>query len=196
MALFLIVMVGCFPDFTPSNADTPKLYERFHGKYNVISSVSSEAVDVNLDGKASIDMTKEIVQLAPEYGQQLELRIYSPSKNSNGNSFLFYQFWPEQAIYISNKEWNGEDIAYQPGLIVNFLQQGVVRYFTFSPDLSKLLVKQTNYESPFRWVFPESVMVDNSTDVIQIVNKRRLYTSAAVKDVVITTRYKRYTMIT
>ena len=191
-------LAGCSPKDLVPYEDVPTLYDKFHGKYNVISSVSNEAIDVNLDGKASTDMTKEIPQLAPEYGQQLELRIYGRNKNSTKNTFLFNQSWPEQHIWIYtiNKVWEGEPIEYQPNLIVNYNKQGVIRTFSFSPDLGQLKVQPSPNENAFRWVFPQSVTVDKNTGTIQVVNKRRLYTRTGVKEVVITTVYERYTMIT
>lgn len=191
-------LAGCAPKEPAPNEDVNLLYQRFHSKYNVISSVSSEAIDVNLDCKVSTDMTEEIPQLAPEYGQQLELRIYGRNKNSTKNTFLFNQSWPEQHIWIltSNKVWDGEHIEYQPGLLVNYNKQGTVRYFSFSPNLSQLQVQPATNENAFRWVFPQSATINKSTGTIQIVNKRRLYTSAGVKEVVITTVYERYMMST
>lgn len=194
-----IWLASCSPNDPAPYDDVPTLHQKFHGKYNVISSVSSEAIDVNLDGKVSTDMTKEILQLAPKYGQQLEIRIYGPNKNNSKRAFYFMQYWPEQEIFISTNKtqrWEGEPIEYQPGLIVNYLSNALTRTFSFSPDLGQLLVQPSPAENAFRWILPQSVTVDKNTDTIQVVNKRRFYTSAGVKEVVTTTVYKRYTMVT
>lgn len=192
-------LAGCAPRDPAPNEDVNLLYQRFHGKYKVIRSVSSEAIDVNLDGKASTDMVQEIPQLTSPYRNYLELRIYGPSKYRSENAFLLTQWWPEQDIFIpTNKtqRWEGELIEYQPGLSVNYAMQGTSRYFSFSPDLSELQVQPTTNENAFRWVFPQSVTIEKSTGNIQVVNKRRLYTRTGVKEVVITTVYQRYTIIT
>jgi hypothetical protein len=42
-----------------SNADTEQLKEKFHGKYEVISSISEDAVDLNMDGTTSTDLLAE-----------------------------------------------------------------------------------------------------------------------------------------
>ena len=192
-----LFLTSCLPLPTPPNENVSLLYERFHGKYKAIQSTSSVAIDVNLDSRATTDMLIEIPDLASPYRNYLELRIYSPSKYSSSNTFLFTQWWPEQYIkfYESNEDWMGELADYNPTGIVNYAMQGVVRYFSFSPDLKQIVVNPSTVEDPFRWVRPESVTI-NADDTIQIVNKRRLYTSAGVKDVVITTVYKRYTIVT
>lgn len=189
-------LAGCVPKDPAPYEVVPTLYDKFHGKYKVISSVSSEAIDVNLDGKASTDMIQEIPELTSPHRNYLELRIYGPNKYRSENAFLFTQWWPEQHIWTNNKVWDGEFIEYQPGLIVNYNMQGTTRHFSFSSNLSQLNVQPSPNENAFRWVFPQSVTVDKNTDTIQVVNKRRLYTSAGVKEVVITTVYQRYTMIT
>lgn len=189
-------LAGCAPKDPAPNEDVNALHEKFHGKYKAISSVSSEVIDVDLDGRASTDMIHEIPDLISPNSNFLELRIYGPSKYRSENSFLFTQWWPEQYIWFNNKQWEGEPIDYQPGLSVNYAMQGTSRYFSFTPDLSQLQVQPMNNENAFRWVFPQSVTVDKRTGTIQVVNKRRLYTSAGVKEVVITTVYQRYTMAT
>ena len=190
-----LFLIGCSPVLPPPNENVNLLYERFHGKYEVIQSVSNEAIDVNLDGKATNDMLVEIPELSEKYRNYLELRIYGKSTYNPDLSFLFVQWWPEQYIWVNNKRWEGESLDYQPGLIVNYAMQGSTRRFSFSPDLKQITVQSDETQNSFRWVKPESVTV-NADNTIQVVNKRRLYTSAGVNDVVITTLYKRYTMIT
>ena len=63
-------MLGC----TPKDKEINLLYERFHGKYKIISSTSSEPLDVNFDGVASTNLLQEIVALAND-GSFLELRV-------------------------------------------------------------------------------------------------------------------------
>ncbi|GAB3508522.1 hypothetical protein GCM10027341_44430 [Spirosoma knui] len=198
IALISLGLAGCYPKEFAPNENAEALHEKFHGKYKAIRSVSSEPLDVNLDGQASTDMLVEIPDLTLNYSNYLELRIYSPNKYSSKSAFLFTQWWPEQHIWMSttNKVWDGEPIDYDPERIVNYNMQGVVRYFSFSPDLKRIDVAPNTKEDLFRWVYPESVTVDPGSNTIQVVNKRRLYTRTGVKDVIITTTYARFTMIT
>lgn len=176
------------------NEDVTALYQRFHGKYELISSTSNEPIDVNLDGRSSVDMVQEYDYLKEH---NLEIRIYARDNPSLNRTFNFTQAWPEQYFYNdSTKErWNGEFLNYVPNLSISYAHQGAFHGFEFSPDLKQILVKLNTNENPFRWQRPESATVE-AGDYIRTVNKRRVYTRAGVKEVVITTVYKRYTMTT
>ena len=184
-------LASCSPDDPAPNEDVNALYQQFHGKYKAVSSVSSEAIDVNLDGLASTDMLAEIPDLTLQNSNYLELRIYGPGKLREGNAFILTQWWPEQDIRTkANKLWNGEPIDYDPHLSVYYAMQGSPRYFSFSTDLMQILVRPSENENPFRWQRPESVTVEGAGRM-RVVNKRRLYTRAGVKEVTITTVYVR-----
>lgn len=189
-------LAGCLPRDPAPNLNLPALQDRFHGKYKAISSISSEALDVNLDGKASTDMLVEIPELTASYRNYLELRIYNPSKNWLSTGYLFTQWWPEQYIWVNNQEWQIQPIDYDPHLLVNYAMQGAIRTFTFSPSLDKLVLEPSDYaDNSLRWKRPESVTVVGE-HTIQIVNKKTLYTRMGVKEVTITTTYERFTTIT
>lgn len=182
---------------TPApNEDGSVLYPQFHGKYKVITSTSSEPLDVNLDGNASTDMMQEIPELTTGPQYYVQLNIYGPSKNSPKPSFIFSQWWPEQYIRLGSQEWDGGQLLdYSPDYRVAYLTQGSFRSLSFSPDLKQITVNPGQNEDPFRWVRPESVTVEDSGR-LRVVNKRRLYTRAGVKEVVVTTVYERFTMST
>ncbi|GAB3639685.1 hypothetical protein [Spirosoma arcticum] len=197
-------LAGCSPkDLAPAsvvapapNEDVSALYQQFHGKYKVITSISSEALDVNLDGIASTNMMLEIPELVTGQQYYTELRIYGPSQYSSTPSFIFTQWWPEQYIRLGSQEWDGNQLLdYNSNYKVVYLNQGSYRNFSLSPDLKQITVQPDEKENPFRWVRPESVTVEEAGR-LRVVNKRRLYTRAGVKEVVITTVYERYTMST
>ena len=185
------------PAVTPApNEDVSALYQQFHGRYKVISSTSDKELDVNVDGNASADMMLEIPELATGPQYYLQLNIYGPSKNSPKPSFIYSQWWPEQYIRLGSKEWDGGQLLdYNPDYRVAYLTQGSFRSLSFSSDLKQIIVNPSQNENPFRWVLPESVTVENNGR-LRVVNKRRLYTSAGVKEVLITTVYERFTMST
>lgn len=213
--LSAVGIVACSPDksalnVTPSpapgtaatkasNEDVSTLSRQFHGKYKVISSVSSEPLDVNLDGLVSTDMIGELPELSVYAGTRynVDIRIYGPSQVDPKPSFSFMQWWPEQFIRTGpGKVWDGgELINYDPAYVVKHDFQGTQRGITFSTDLKELTVKPNENENPFRWVRPQSVTVESSGR-LRVVNKRRLYTRAGVKEVTITTVYERYTTTT
>jgi len=171
------------------------LRDQFHGKYGIVSSVSSEAVDINMDGVTSTDLFQEIDILPFEknYHFDVEVRIYGFHPLSAGPVYSFSQAWPEQYIGTVKGEWNGgPGLSYDPSLRIDFLKQGTPRLFKFSEDLKSLNVLPNEEENPYRWVKPESVTVDAAGRLV-IVNKRYLYTKEGAKQVTITSVYERFT---
>ncbi len=193
---FCLFMAGCSQKDMPApNEDVDVLHQRFHGKYEIVSSTSNEPVDINLDGRSSTDMFQEYPYLLEN---NLRIDIYGPNKYNTKRVFLFDQMWPEQYLRIpSGLDWQGQLLDYEPGATVDFAEQPATRAFTFSPDVKQLVVIPSTdaTEKSFRWQRPESATVEGD-DYIRTINKRRLYTRAGVKDVLITTLYKRYTMTT
>lgn len=178
---FFIILTSCSRDSAPD--ETKQVYERLHGKYKAVSSISSEAVDVNLDGTALINILSEMPYLEH---CNLELRVTSKEK------ILLYQIWPEQ--YFS---YGTEPTGYDPSLPVLYARQGAT--FTFSLDANNSNLQLSSDSSPSpdpdRFPVPTSVIAEGS-DRIKIVLSKRLYTSAGWKTVTITTLYERYTMTT
>ena len=187
-----LLLAGCMPkDFPPNNS---ALRERFHGKYQAISSISREPLDVNMDGRASVDMIQEIPALANNSQSYLELRLYGTGAKGFNSGFLFTQWWPEQSIWVNDKKWDLQPIAYDPDLIVNYGMDGAVRFFLFAQD--KLVLDPDDYDDNLlRWKRPDDITVVGEHR-IRVINKKILYTRNGVKEVVITTVYERYTTIT
>lgn len=194
-----LFLAGCSPVPPAPNENLTILYDRFHGKYEPIQSTSSEAVDVNLDGKASADMLVEIPQLSRKYSNALVLRIDKSQRLTIGSRLWYYQLWPDQHVSIvtnnRNYEWKGEMISYDSTLTINYLSNPIGYSFAFSTDLKQINLNPSPAEDSFRRMRPESVTI-NPDNTIQVVGRRRFYTSAGVKDVLITTIYRRYTTVT
>lgn len=199
LTLILLISIGTFSCKYGSSRVNPKddielLYQRFHGKYRIVSSMSSEPLDVNFDGIASTNLLSEIPELN-NYGAHLELRVKYPDRSV----FLFSQAWPEQYVNTytgPNPEWNGLDtLSYSPSYSVNYAYQAGPYRFSFSEDLSQILVATNEKANKIRWVKPESVFIE-AKDQLRLINKRRIYTREGVKEVTITTLYERFTMIT
>lgn len=194
-----VLLASCTRNNEPAPADSnnsiDKLHQQFHGKYKLVRSVSDMAVDLNMDGITSTDMTKEYYPL-----ESTELRIHLRAGGlyTANDVFLFTQAWLEQYVYTPTGNWKGELVDYEKGARVDQVHQGSSYLFTLSTDRKSLYVQAGSNQSPdsaFRWVRPESVTVE-SDGRLTVVNKRRVYTSAGVKDIYITTLYQRYTMIT
>lgn len=124
LCLFVsVLLTGCqliSPE--PANQNVDALYNRFHGKYKVISSVSSDPVDVNLDGIQSTDMLAELPMLTNEYDYNLELRIQPLIGSTQEVRFLYMQTWPVQFIHDTETTyWQGQPITYNPSFRVSYL---------------------------------------------------------------------------
>ena len=181
LLLCSFAILGCSRDAAPD--ETSQIHERLNGKYKAVSSISSETVDVNLDGTASINILTEI----PELGQSnLEIRIVSKQKS------LFCQFWPQQLF-----AYGINPTGYDPSLSVNYANQGISRIFSLDDSQSSLQLAPDTSPLPDldRFPFPVSVTIEEP-ESIRVVISKRLYTSAGWKTVTITTLYERYTKIT
>lgn len=177
----IVITASCKRESAPDNF--PKIYERFHGKYKATNSLSSEAVDVNMDGAATTNLLTEIPDLK---NCNLEIRIV------NKDNFLFIPFWPEQLI------GNGLlPATYDPSLVVHYLRQALTYTFTFDEPNARLNVKagQQPQTGTIQYSFPAAVTVE-APDTIELEFSKKLYTSAGWKTVTVTTVYKRYTMAT
>lgn len=175
----VIILSSCSRNKDADN--TKQVYDRLHGKYKAVSSISTEAIDVNLDGTPSTDILSEIPDLAQCY---LEIRIVSK------DNFLFDHPWPEQFV-----GHGPEPAGYDPSLAVNYARQGVTRTFSLDETNNIIEVHPDTYDVPARFVFPSAVTIEGA-DTIKIVFSKRLYTSAGWKTTTITTIYRRWTMVT
>ncbi|REA60067.1 hypothetical protein DSL64_15395 [Dyadobacter luteus] len=198
--ILLLAVLGCKKDEAVLDAEiieaqkVATLQNQFHGKYGIVSSVSNEAVDINMDGVSSTNLFEEIDVLPSEknYHFDVEVRIYVGNLSA-GTAYIFSQAWPEQYIQVENEEWaGGPGLDYHPSLQMSFVRQGTARQFYFSSDRKLLHVLPGEKENPYRWVKPESVVVDPAGRLV-IVNKRYLYTKNGVKQVSITSVYERFT---
>ncbi|CCH00026.1 hypothetical protein FAES_2017 [Fibrella aestuarina BUZ 2] len=196
-AMGVLWLAGCTasPDVAP-NDDIDALHERFHGKYSIVSSVSNEAIDVNMDGYASTNLLDEIKELAPEYCCELILHVRGKGQWNTQPVRLMVEAWPEQYIWSGNDQWNWEPLAYDPKLTVNYARQGASRSISFAPDLKSIIVAdEPNADASVRWKKPVSVRIVGQ-HTIELVSRKTIYTRAGTKTVLITTRYERYTMTT
>ncbi|UHG89840.1 hypothetical protein [Spirosoma oryzicola] len=189
--LWLISAVGCQQTLAP-NEDFISLHERFHGKYRPVSSVASEAVDANFDGKPSTDMLVELRDLATT---DLRIDINGPSVHRSERFFGFYHAWPEQ--YVRNPYTNKEPVAYDSLATVNYNWQAVSRQFDFDKDIRQMQLKPDNepLPDPEQFAPPKAVTIE-AGDRVKIINSKRLYTRSGWKTVEIVTVYKRYTTVT
>ena len=176
------------PEEVSPQPDVIPLYNRFHGKYSLVHATSSEAVDVNLDGKASTDLLDELTDLRQT---NIEVRIYGKTPFNPEPSFLFAHQWPKQEFFPE------KPAGYVPGLQPRYATKVVVRSFAFDPSLTELVLETpaSMLADPDLYTPLQSVTVQTG-DRIEVTFTKRLYTSAGWKTVRVTSLYARYTMTT
>lgn len=202
VAMKLILLAGLFclaflpacnqNELVAPHQDINALYERFHGKYKIISSLANIAIDANLDGKASTDMLAEIGELPKAL---IEIRIYKQSKNIPKSSLYFVHHWPKQQLLLT---WEQEEpVAYDPGVSIQFVTKVVSWNFAFDPAVSHLIPEPNTGPSMDPSVFtPPHTLRIQASDRIEAIVSKRLYTTQGWKTVEITTIYERFTMAT
>ncbi|TDE12089.1 hypothetical protein [Dyadobacter psychrotolerans] len=173
------------------NDNFEAIYQQFHGKYKIVSSVSSEPLDINLDGSSSSDLLTEIDELTTGTltSPYLQIAINRSSKVNVKPSYLFIQAWPEQFVRMgSGKVWDGtEMIPFHPDYSFAYDMKVVFREFEFSKDRKNLTVKIDDSEKPlFSQSAPNTVTVLNDGKLVVVAN-RKIYTSLGVKQVTVTT---------
>ena len=181
----VLFLLACKPDSVPANKDVKKLYQSFHGKYEIISSIASEPLDLNLDGVPSTNLLTELQDIA---NSRVEIRIQE--------SFFFYQIWPEP--FFSGIGGSGENMptTYDPRVTVNYAMQGVGRLFEFDERVKQILLLA---DGPFinQTRFPRPTSIKLMPDqMVEITINKAFYTSAGIKNVQVVSLYRRYTMVT
>ena len=185
--LAFLLLLSCKPDSLPANKDTKKLYQSFHGKYKIISSNASEAIDANLDGVSSTNLLTELIEIE---NSKIEIRI------QGSTPYLFDESWPTH--FFTGIGGTGENMpaAYDPRITVNYLMQGAIRQFEFDEKLEQILLLQDSpYTDQIRFPRPTSIKLKPG-EIIELTINRTFYTTGGIKNVQVVTLYKRYTMVT
>ena len=176
---------GCQQNTVEPSEDTATLHDRFHGQYKLVSSTADQAIDLNRDGQASTDVTKEIPDLNLNQTRLILLVRESGLK-------WFEEWWP-QPIIARNWNYSSPDSV----MLNGYLSNPVPRDFTADKALTSLLVEQgpADKANGGRTAAPESVTVLGN-DQLKVVTLRLLYISRSWHFVRITTIYQRFTSIT
>jgi hypothetical protein len=176
---------GCQQNTVEPNEDTATLHDRFHGQYKLVSSTADQAIDLNRDGQASTDVTKEIPDLNLNQTRLILLVRESGLK-------WFEEWWP-QPIIARNWNYSSPDSV----MLNGYLSNPVPRDFTADKALTSLLVEQgpADKANGGRTAAPESVTVLGN-DQLKVVTLRLLYIGRSWQSVRIITIYQRFTSIT
>jgi hypothetical protein len=166
-----------------TNKDQNDLYQRFNGTYSIISSLADQAIDLNFDGVASVQLKDELSDLRD---CQLEIRIL---KGSSSN--LFSEFWPE--AFFSGLGGNAP-ASYDSTVMLNYARQSVTRTFTFTTDLNKILLDPDDASIDAQLHTRPTTVNILSGDIIEVIKTKRFYTDLGWKEMRVFTQYQRITM--
>ncbi|WP_129715241.1 hypothetical protein [Pedobacter sp. SYP-B3415] len=191
--LIFIAILYCFCSCKKEKVETDSnaLYRSaFHGTYKLVSSYSDKAIDVNLDGEASIDMLREIERLSESF-VQIKVTTYI---NELTTGISFAQAWSEQYFVRDNK--TTEDVSdYDPAVSVTYLLQPASGALTIDTFQRTLEVKSDVFSNTSRTLtlpFDASFQYENDkVKKLTLVTKKPLYTSNGIISVRITSIYQR-----
>jgi hypothetical protein len=181
---FLVSLSACRrSDLSDRQRDV--LYQRFHGKYKILSSTAELPLDLNFDGVASADLKGEILNLI-----NCNLIIRLP-KNKQTN--FFDEFWPEQ-VFMGG--YGDAPASYDPSAMIDYANQGVSRTFRFSTDGKAILLEEDHAGVNQQLYTRPAAVTILPGDRIEVVKRKRFYTTFGWREVRVVTLYERYTMET
>jgi hypothetical protein len=179
-----VFLISC--NKNESDEKLKQLKEKFHGKYEMISSTSMDAVDLNMDGITSTNLLSENSEIS---NSGLELRII------NENGLLFEEKWPVEHITIPQGE-TFDPSSYHPSYVINYalyINQGLSK---FGDDYQSIeFLGEIQQNSTNTLISIESITIEED-ETIKVTSIRKLYTMNGWITTKIESRYKRYTIIT
>ena len=178
-----------------------ELDERFHGKYEIISSISDVPVDLNMDGTATTDLLSENPLILSAY---LEIRINDKKKRIFDNKYtkrlidksrkhLFEELWPVESFGYDPDTSSFLTVSY-----INYSEWPNIYYFDFDTETYAVTLESassTTLEPPNTLISMEEVAVEGE-ELLKVVNTRKLFTYDGWKVVRIESVYRRYTTVT
>lgn len=163
------------------------LKEKFEGRYELISSISEEAVNLNNDGSSSTNLLSKNSSIS--FYSMVEIRILNEYE-------LFYdEMWPvENSQRLRYKEIISS--TYPP--IINPYYDTFSNGFIsqFDDDFKSIrLLRDIQNDPKNTLISIESIIIEEN-ETIKVTSIRKLYTDKGWITTKIESRYKRYTNIT
>ncbi len=188
---FTLTLSSC--DQSDPELNYEVLKKRFNGKYEIISASSEVAIDLNMDGKASINLFEENEEILES---EIVLNIYEDAN-------IFTERWPIE--YIGVKPGQLDSTIYNPSYSVTYAEYALSNYFQFDENQNKIeLIDPTpilyygvvdTIIIDARFVFPDSIVIEED-ETLTVTSRRKLYTFYGYMTVQVTASYKRYTKVT
>jgi hypothetical protein len=164
-----------------------QLTSKYGGRYQILSSVANDPVDLNLDGNTNTNLLKELLGIEQS---MVTIRVIKDTDPRSTKNYItsFDLSYPEQYAVVDGKEIS----SYTPGAEVLFLDQPV-----FSKCLIDTVKKTINllpennpFETERRFKRPNEVrLLDGGK--IQVSTIKEFYTKNGFIKVNITSIYER-----
>jgi len=186
-----IFFISCCKNESNENLEQLKLEElkaSFHGNYELISSVSEDAVDLNMDGTNSSNLLLENPKLS-------ESRLFIRILEAELGYHFFEEMWPMASSYVRRDE------VYDPNKVYSTYALGYDSNVNssiclFNDDCTSIqLLNDVKKDELNTLMSIESINIEEN-EIIKVTSIRRLYSIKGWVTTKIESRYKRYTIIT
>ena len=190
---WILISLLAFSSCSKSDLDDDyeQLKLQYNGKYELISSYSDDAVDLNMDGVYSTDLPGENPEIERAH---LEIRIIAEDHMTEPGNHLFEEMWP-----VAHVPDRGEEVSdtarHQDSYFIMYAMKLHGCRCEFTDNNTTILLDEPYLEESSALISFESVDVDEN-GIITFVTRRKLYTIDGWGETRITTRYKRYTIHT
>lgn len=179
-----IILFSC--NKNESNESIEILKAKFHGKYEMISSISSEPVDLNMDSNSSINLLSENKEILDA---GLEFMVLD-----DGN-ILFEEIWPVEYIGLPKGEIF-DSTSYHSSYTINYANYINSATCQFDENYKSIkLVSDIYQNSTNKLIDIESISFEKN-EIIEVITIRKLYTIKGWTKTKIVSQYKRFTIET
>jgi hypothetical protein len=164
-----------------------QLTSKYGGRYQILSSITNDPVDLNLDGNTNTNLLNELPGIAQS---MVTIRVIKNTDTRSTKNYIisFDLSYPEQYAVVDGREIS----SYTPGAEVLFLDQPV--YSRCLIDTVKktinLLPENNPLETERRFKRPNDVKILDG-EKIQVSTIKEFYTKNGFTKVKITSIYER-----
>jgi hypothetical protein len=164
-----------------------QLTSKYGGRYQILSSITNDPVDLNLDGNTNTNLLNELPGIAQS---MVTIRVIKDTDTRSTKNYIisFDLSYPEQYAVVDGREIS----SYTPGAEVLFLDQPV--YSRCLIDTVKktinLLPENNPLETERRFKRPNDVKILDG-EKIQVSTIKEFYTKNGFTKVKITSIYER-----
>ncbi len=160
---------------------------KYAGYYNILSSIATDPVDLDLDGNKNTNLFKEIPRLEQS---KVTIRVLEDNDPRSPKNYTtsYELLYPEQYALVERREIS----SYTPGAEVIFLYQPIYSRCLLDTvkKLINLLPENNPYETERRFTRPNEIRLLDD-EKIQVSTIKEFYTENGFIKVNITSVYKK-----